>query len=178
MSIFRSDICKVKLEDIQKIDYIYCITYRNRRTIKTIVTDTTISCNLEQRQRSSQQILDLADYLQMHSQETPIRRWKSANSFSSEIPTWVELVNPNSFFDYFKDKFESDDVMLIHDYPSNLNAIEEFSKKHKWRCTYRPNVYGSEASVTILYNLDSFYYECFTRAKTKLVIVTIDGNQR
>ena len=46
------------------------------------VTDTTISCNLEQRQRSSQQILDLADYLQMHSNDDSIRRWNSGKSFS------------------------------------------------------------------------------------------------
>merc|ERR1712150_64151 len=39
------------------------------------------------------------------------------------------------------------------------------------------NVTGSEASVTILYDLDYFHYEHLTRAKTQLVIVTIDGKQ-
>ena len=179
-------MCKVNAENHQKVDYIYCLSYRDDFAVQTNakpleVTDTTISCNLEQRQRSSQQILDLADYLNIHSSPFPIRRWNSGKSFSSEIPLWVELSNPKSFFDYFKDKFKSDDVMLIWDddnKPSNLKGIEEFCREQKWRCTERWNVRGSEASVTILYDLDDFYYEHLTRAKTQLVIVTIAGKQR
>ena len=38
--------------------------------------------------------------------------WKA---FSSDIPLWVELSNYKCFFEYFKDKFESEDVMLIWD---------------------------------------------------------------
>ena len=146
------------------------------------VTDTTISCNLEQSQRSSQQILDLADYLQMHQlQFPPIRKWNSGKSFSTDIPLWVELSNPNSFMDYFKDMFESDDVMLIWDSwnePFNLNDIEEFCSEKKWRCSESENVKGSEAFVTIMYDFDNFSYQHFTRARTQLVIVTIDGKQR
>ena len=112
-----------------------------------------------------------------------IRKYESSSSFTSDIPLWIEVTNPNSFFDYFKDKFESNDVMLIWDdssnnEPSNLNEIEEFCTDQKWRCTEKLNVRGSEASVTILYDLDYFYYEFLTRAKTQLVIVTIDGKQR
>ena len=187
-SIFRECIqeSKVNAEDHQNVDYIYCLSYLDSNAVKTNfqpleVTDTTICCNLEQRQRSSQQILDLADYLRMHSGSYPIRRWKSGKSFSSEIPLWVELSNPKSFFDYFKDKFESDDVMLIWDddnKPSNLSDIEEFCRKQKWRCTERWNVRGSEAFVTILYDFNYFAYEYLTRAKTQLVIVTIDEKRR
>ena len=182
-SIFRYEICQVNLDKNQRVDYIYCLRYLDSDAVQTNsqpleFTNTTISCNLEQRQRSSQQILDLADYLQMHydSYEQPIRRWNSGKSFSSDIPLWVELSNHKAFFDYFKDKFESNDVMLIYGFwqkPSNLNDIKEFCKERKWRCTTDGNVRGSEASVTILYDLDSFHYECFTRAKTQLVIVTI-----
>ena len=185
-SIFRSEMCKVKTEDHQTVDYIFCLAYGSSDAVQTNcqpleVTDTTISCNLEQRQRSSQQILDLADYLRMHSYYNPIRRWNSGKSFSSEIPLWVQLSNPKSFFDYFKDKFKSDDVMLIWDTfsePSNLSDIEEFCTEQKWRCTERYNVRGSEASVTILYDFIYFHYEYFTRAKTQLVIATIAGKQR
>ena len=181
-------MCKVKSNENENenVEYIYCLKYFDSTAVKTNfqpleVTDTTISCNLEQRQRSSQQILDLADYLWMHSYGDPIRRWNSGKSFSSEIPLWVQLSNPKSFFDYFKDKFKSDDVMLIWDgynKPSNLNDIEEFCTEQKWRCTGSWNVKGSEASVAILYDLNDFNYENFTRAKTQLVIVTIDGKQR
>ena len=179
-------MCKVYSEDNPKVDYIYCLRYIDSKAVQTNaqpleVTDTTICCNLEQRQRSSQQILDLADYLQIHYYySAPIRRWNSGKSFSSEIPLWVQLSNPKSFFDYFKDKYESDDVMLIWDNwnnPSNLNDIEEFCREQKWRCTKDRNVTGSEASVTILYDFDNFIYEFLTRAKTQLVIVTIDGNE-
>ena len=187
-SIFRSQVlCEVNLDDNRKVDYIYCLKYWDDKAVQTHsqpleVTDTTISCNLKQRQRSSQQILDLADYLQTHqSYFSTIRRWKSGKSFYSDIPLWIELSNPKCFFDYFKDKFESNDVMLIWDYrntPSNLNAIEAFCKDKRWRCTHWLNVTGSEASVTILYDLGGFYYELLTRAKTQFVIVTIDGKQR
>ena len=111
----------------------------------------------------------------------PIRRGNSGKSFSADIPLWIEVSNPKTFFDYFKDKYEPDDVMLIWDAdnkPSNLNKIEEYCKDKKWRCTEWRNVRGSEASVTVLYDLDDFFYEFFTRAKTQLVIVTIDGKPR
>ena len=114
---------------------------------------------------------------------SPIRKWKSGKSFSSVIPLWIELSNPKGFFDYFKDKFESEDVMLIlndDDWstPPNLNEIEDFCAEKKWRCATDENVKGSEASVTILYDLNKFRYEFFTRAKTQLVIVTFDGKRR
>ena len=104
------------LDENQKVDYINCLRYWDSEAVQTNsqpleVTDTTISCNLEQRQRSSQQILDLADYLNIHSGSIysyPIRRWNYVKSFSSDLPLWVELSNPEVFFDYFKDKFESD----------------------------------------------------------------------
>ena len=174
---------EVDLEDCQNVDYIFCLRYRYFSYFDDYlqpleVTDTTISCNLEQRQRSSQEILDLADYLLMHSSYIPIRRWDSPKSFSSGIPLWFEFYNCFQFIDYFKDKFESDDVMLIHHDPSNLNDIKEFCTEQKWRCAKNWNVRGSEASVTILYDFDYFYYELFTRAKTQLVIVTIDGKQK
>ena len=167
------------------MDYIYCLRYWDECAVETNfqpleVTNTTISCNMDEKQRSSQQILDLADYLQMHN-FYQFRRWNSGKSFSSDIPLWVELVNPKSFYDYFKDKFKSDDVMLIYDYniiPSNLNDIKNFCREQMWRCTSRLNATGSEASVIILYDTDGFAYEHLTRAKNKLVIVTIDGKQR
>ena len=155
--IFRFEICKLQLREEQKIDYIYCLRYEDNNAVQTNfqpleVTDSTISCNLEQRQRSSQQILDMADYLHMHDSRFPIRRWNSGKSFAGNIPLWVELSNPKSFLDYFKNKFESEDVMLIHFRPIP-KQIKEFCRKQKWRCTQAGNVRGSEASVTILYDI-------------------------
>ena len=79
-SIFRSEMCKINSDDSQNVDYIYSLDYEDNNAVQTNfqpleVTPTTISCNLEQRQRSSQQILDLADHLQLHqSYYYPIRR--------------------------------------------------------------------------------------------------------
>ena len=140
-------MCQVNLKENLQVDYIYCLTYEDFDAVQTNskpleVTETSISCNLEQRQRSSQQILDLADYLQMHqSYVSPIRRWNSPSSFSSEIlPLWLEHSHPKSFFDYVKDKFKSDDVMLIWDdwnKPSNLEEIKDFCREQKWRCSLK-----------------------------------------
>ena len=54
-------------------DYIYCLSYRNGNAVNIhaevqslVVGSTSISCNLHERQRSSQEILDLADYIQVH----------------------------------------------------------------------------------------------------------------
>ena len=96
-SIFRSDICKVNLDENQKIDYIYSLRYWDNDAVQPNsqpmeVTDTTISCNLDQRQRSSQQILDLADYLQMHqSTYPPITPWSRAVSQRDEMSQKVLL---------------------------------------------------------------------------------------
>ena len=178
------------------ITYLYSLGYSGDHAVQNNfqpleVNQTTVECNLSQRQRSSQQILDLADYLYMHHiSSPPMRRYHSHSSFSSEIPLWIELADPKAFFGYFKDKFENDDVMLIFKRPSvYFKGIEAFCKEQKWRCTEWYNVKGSEASVTILYNYDgfdyecftrakSFDYECFTRAKTQLVIVTTTGHRR
>ena len=188
MSKVNSD----EIDENQNVNYIYCLDYEDKNAVHTNfkpleVTDTTISCNLEQRQRSSQQILDLADYLWVHYSRSPIRRWNSGKSFSSDKPLWVKLSNQvvndrtRCFFDYIKDKFDSDDIMLIWDdehKPSNLNDIKKFCTEQKWRCTSYFNITGSEASVIILYGLDSFHYEFLTRAKTQLVIVTLAGKYR
>ena len=183
-------MCKVNLEEDQNVDYIFCLSYEDSQAVQTNflpleLTDTTVSCNLGQRQRSSQQILDLADYVMMHSSYDPIRRWNSPTSFSSEIPLWIELdetaPSKSEFYYFTENQVECKDVMVIWDSrnkPDDLTGIEEFCKEQNWRCTERSNIRGSEASVTILYDLYYFDYEYLTRAKTQLVIVTIAGKQR
>ena len=59
-----------------------------------------------------------------------IRKYESSSSFTSDIPLWIEVTNPNSFFDYFKDKFESNDVMVIWDVTKNhpiLKKLKNFA---------------------------------------------------
>ena len=181
-------MCKVSSKEDQNIaiDYIYCLSYvySNVELFKQC-TLCTLECNLDTRQRSSQQILDLADYLHMHqTYYNPIRSFESSSSFCSEIPLWIELdkyTNFKSFFDYFKSKYDCNDVMLVWDMDTvqyywrhfyNID-IEEFCRIQNWKCTETMDVRGSEASITILFNLDDFHHEYITRAKNQLVIVTI-----
>ena len=191
------------------VDYIYCLSYRNVNAVVNIhrkfqslaleVNSATIACNLHQRQRSSQEILDLADYLLVHYPQCTKRTIlpplasrtyqyqydspKKSFSFGI-IPLWIEITDINSFFAYCKKEFGSDDdVMLIYDsctYPSHYNDIKEFCRIQKWRRTRSDNDYvrGSEASVTILYDLHKFDYEHFTRAKHRLIIITIAEKPR
>ena len=192
--INRGQMQKCNFDEDQKVDYIYCLRYGDDDAVKTnfqaleVIDDTTgtgtgtVECNLSQRHRSSQEILDLVDYLFRHSYHRPVRKYDSISSFSSEIiPLWIEIADPKTFFVYFKHRFENDDVMLIFDdnsKSSNFKDIEEFCIKRKWRCTNRLNVTGSEASVIIFYDYESFDHGHLTRAKNQLVIVTIHGKQR
>ena len=188
-SIFRSGMCKMNLEDYQNVDYIYCLRYWDENAVQDNcqaleVTETTVNCNLELRQRSSQEILDLADYLWMHHYHNNyLIRKNSSKSFSAKIlPLWIELADPNSIFGYLQDKSSDwNDVILMwnkYKMPSNLVELEKFCNDKKWRFTPRWNVHGTEASVTILYDFDKFVYEFLTRAKAQLVIVTIEGKKR
>ena len=178
----------MNLEEYQNVDYIYCLTYIDDNAVQDNcqaleVTETTVECNLEIRQRSSQEILDLADYLQMHSTSYFQIRKNSSKSFLTKIlPLWIELADPNSIFGYLQDKSSDwNDVMLMWNpgrKPSNLVELENYCNDKKWRCTESGSVIGSEASVTILYDFDGFYYEYLTRAKTQIIIVTIEGEKR
>ena len=121
----------------------------------------------------------------MHQSHNIIRRYECSSSFYSDIPLWINLTNYKSLFDYFKDKFNCNDVMVVwnvQNKPTNLNDIEDYCKERNWRCTSDSSIRGSEASVTILYDFvdfyDFYYYEWFTRAKTQLIIVTTDEHQR
>ena len=173
----------------RNMDYIYCLRYTDDKAVQNNskaleVNETTVECNLSQRQRSSQEILDFADYLLMHSNFAPVRKCDLKSFSSAEIPVWIELDNPESFFEYFESNISGacNDVMLSWDggeaKPSNLSDIEEYCRYKKWRCTEVGNIIGSEASCVILYDLYWFQYEYLTRAKVKLIIVTIQKKEK
>ena len=134
---------------------------------------------MAQRQRSSQEILEFADYMNIHHTDsmTPIRAYQSEKSFSTCIPTLVEFEDPKLVFEYFEDKFSHDeDVLVLHEFPTNFLEIEKSCEKKGWKSVYYQDVRGFEASIIIIYDLrDKFGYEWFTRAKHQLYIVTITG---
>ena len=180
--IARDEMTQVPLEEWEecKIDYIYCIAYHDQSHAYRVfhLANDTFECNLLKRQRSSQEILNLADFCQMHmgyGAWSPYRQYSYEVSFSSDKPLWIELDTPSWFphiFQNIEGKFATDDdVMVISDQADY--DIKEFCRLKKWRCTHKFDVKGSEASVVILFDLQSFGYEWFTRAKNQLVIVTI-----
>ena len=85
------------------------------------VNETTVECNLDQRQRSSQEILDLADYLLMHSADCiPVRRYSCHNSFCSDIPLWIEITDPEVFFKYLN-------IQYLFEYIENILSATDVS---------------------------------------------------
>ena len=177
--ILRDEITQVSLEEC-KIDYIYCIAYHDQTPAYRVfhLGNDTFECNLFNRQRSSQEILNLADFCQMHigyGVWSPYKQYSSEGSFSSDTPLWIELDNVFNIFQNIV-KFTTDDVMVIYDQEEYEYDINQFCSLKNWRCSHKFDVKGSEASVVILLDLQSFGYEWFTRAKNQLVIVTTVDN--
>ena len=50
--------------------------------------------------------------------------------------------------------------------------IKKLCQVNKWRYSFSNEATGSEASTVILYNLQEFNYEIFTRARNELIIIT------
>ena len=99
-------MCKVDLEGFPyKIDYVYSIYYGDSQAQALPASDSMVECNLTQRQRSSQEILALADFISIHCNRYLLRKHSSRPSFKSETPKWIQLANESSFFKYFRDKF-------------------------------------------------------------------------
>ena len=146
-----------------------------------------VSCRMLQCQRSSQQILDLANFIIRHGDKhhstTP--NIKSRNSFNGEIPTWLEIANEKEFVQYAKLVLSSlKDVLFIYESREDCpKIIRQHCSTMNWICTQSDKIRGSEASVVIYYvpqdvprysifDVPEFCYECLTRAKHQLIIVT------
>ena len=134
--INRGQMQKGNFDEDQKVDYIYCLRYGDDDAVKTnfqaleVIDDTTgtgtgtVECNLSQRHRSSQEILDFVDYLFRHSYHRPVRKYDSISSFSSEIvPLWIEIADPNTFFVYFKHRFENYHLLISTFFKPNILVI-------------------------------------------------------
>ena len=104
-----------------------------------------------------------------------MKQYDAPKSFSGSIPEWIEFEEPDLFFDYFKEKLQTeDDVMMIYEVVSEtwLTRMKEFCKQQEWKCVSHKSIKGIEASVVIIYDFKTFYFESFTRAKNQLIIAT------
>ena len=172
------------LVHLSNIDFIHCIRYNqlgqqfSEVAEDVFVDDKMVFCQLFKCQRSSQEILDLADYMQRHSPESfPINPTQANGSFSSSTPIWIEFESTQEFVSHAS-SFYSDkkDVLIIgeernemiEDLCKDLNQTENAT----WRFCHTTEIRGCEASVVIIHDLNEFRYEAFTRAKHELIIVT------
>ena len=164
------------------IDYIHCIKHKILGKTGFKTDKTVHSCKLLQCQRSSQEILDLTNYINSHtnamsSHQQVVTVQSPEDSFRSKVPIWIEAETDQIFSSYAESELCSEeDVMLIYD--KYFPDIEKLCSKMKWKYWNRNDVIGSEASVVIIYDHAYFRYESFTRAKHQLIIVTISSRYR
>ena len=77
--------------------------------------------------------------------------------------------------------FTDSDVLLIYD-PRNLRGndpfetVKELCKKQRWDYYSENEIVGVEYSTVILYDLEEFHFEAFTRAVNRLVLIITDAN--
>ena len=164
--------------EINNIDFIHCVRYNqigqrfNEVMEDVYIFESTIFCQLFQCQRSSQEILNLADYIHKHSAFSfPMKKIQLEDSFSGSQPKWIDIPSTKEFIKYANENLqEAKDVMVIHE--ERNKKIEEFCQVMHWKYCYFGEVTGFEASTVIIYDHEQFHYEVFTRAKHELIIVT------
>ena len=151
-----------------------------------IVFDHIVIGSLHKSHRCSNEIREFVYYLLIHSSEDEQQfKFKSFHhdqlSFNTEIkPKWLETKDAKSFITYLKaeSKLKKEtDVILIYDpltirRSDSSGIIEGYCRKQKWKIYSEEEIVGAEASTVIIYDLEQFHFESFTRAINHLIIVT------
>ena len=148
----------------KNVDFIHCIRYNqigrrfNDITEDVFVDRQLVFVQLFQSHRSSQPILDLAEFAHRHSSNSfPMNHIKLTDSFPGLNPLWIELHSDQSFIDYAKSELkETEDVMLIREEKSQV--IENFCAAMSWKYCSSSDITGTEASTVIIYDHDAFRY--------------------
>ena len=165
-------------------EYVICMGYDYLGTTtrdKHLVNESYMLCQLLEHQRSSQQILQLANFILRHKKPSsgggsvPNPMIPTKESFSGPLPKWIEVEKTSDFLQYATSNMaELKNVMLIYNakYPVPDPEVKEFCDKMKWEHGWKWEIMGSEASVIVILDLDQIQYEVLTRAKHELIIVT------
>ena len=158
--------------------------YRFQNVSENIgIVGDSVNCMLLTHQRSSQQIMTLANYMLRHTKSefymnVFLQVQRMETSFNGPIPLWLEVSSDISFVKYAKlcqSTFDKDVMVIIPfgkrdiDFPE----IKDLCDLMNWSICDESKINGIESSVVILYDFHQFEYECFTRAKHQLVIVTL-----
>ena len=164
------------------IDFSRFLSIHNPR--KSISSqDQLIQCRLTHTQRSSQQILDLAYFIQVHElgwARFCIRPYSDDKSYQGPTPIWLDLIDSQALHDYAKSNWvQLQDAMVI--FVGEVFGFDDFKNfcyQRLWKVyTNGTSVFGAEASTVIIisaevdYNPFS-YFERYTRAKHQLILIT------
>ena len=147
-----------------------------------------IFCHLQESYRCSQQLLDLAYYMLIHSPiEDNLFQKKSFIHLPSKVqgqtPMWLDVPSIKSFMEYSNNDPElqkSKDVLVIFDPDYNGHAIQTLRLHcigRGWKARPSSEVMGSEASIVIIFDLPKVHFESISRAVNHLVFVTITENK-
>ena len=151
---------------------------------------------LHKAHRCSNEIRSFVYYLLMHEFGNKLHEFKSFQhdepSFDAgKTPIWIETRNAKSFkalvlhnsrseeSTFYKSQGET--VVLIYD-PNTIEPQEQREVKgtcdeQGWQCFPKAEVVGTEFSFVIIYGLKEFHFEAFTRAMSRLIIVTTSSTQ-
>ena len=176
-----------EFEDELNIEYVHCIRYEDfgRKSFGEYiqVNDEVVFVSLLERQRSSEQITDLAFFMNRHTETNTLNvlvpNIPLKKSFNGSVPQWLEVKDIKAFVEYAKTKLsEHKDVMILRDYNGvKESKIESLCSELNWKYCNEHTVRGSESSLIIIYDWIWFTYEAFTRAKHDLLIVTLQGEK-
>ena len=156
--------------------------------------DHVIVGKLQKGHRCSNQIRRLVYYLLIHSPDhehgSKFKNFYQGLKYESfdakYCPSWIEKKSLNSFITAAKEEnlhCSDPDVMLIHDPhvdQEDLSKLKDLCENHanpKWKCASRDEIVGAEASTVIIYNLEEFHFEAFTRAINNLIIITTSSSK-
>ena len=185
------------LEHKLKVDYIHCIKHsdlgldridgwkREILTEKVQIAPERILVTLLQRQRSSQQILEISYFMKRHKIHQSFNHEfadipHAQESFSGSTPKWVEIKDAKEFVKYAEENLSSfkGEAIVIRWYKcAEIPEISSLCSKLNWKYYKYDQVRGHESSMVIIYDFFRFDFESFTRAKHNLLIVTISGKK-
>ena len=146
---------QIDLEEYINIDYVYCLTYHGIDIQEQDTRDTSnmFECKLNQPQRCSQEILDLANFYLLHHKNpyTIIQKQYSfKSSFSSGIiPLWIELENTDQFASV-PQFIDSDDVLVLCK-KDDPDIIKRCCHENNWSFHDDEDLRGIESTVIVLY---------------------------
>ena len=178
----------IQSTESHRTDYIICIRHADvgkmYRTLDKDVKNTMediVFCRLRQCQRSSQNILNIANHLRVHSDggnRIPLRFGSNDDSFAGRVPEWIVAKDVSAFMELASSEYSGyEDVLLILDQDTQyLAEITALASHLNWKISNRRRIKGTEADMVIVWDHRMFDYEVFTRARLHLVIMTLVGS--